>query len=174
MSANLQLGKISIKEDYRKEWNIRMDDFLGLSLNGELIRPTLYRKGGLNTPNLKSNKYFMLIKHIEAFYPDRIMKNSGGKDPKHLAERWCILDKNGIEKVEFSQSLNYPYLVKNSCMYSIDRNYYNIETGEHYCKASKSMESDKYLFLENSYDKEKSKRGVMKINKETGISELFS
>jgi hypothetical protein len=36
------------------------------------------------------------------------------------------------------------------------------------------MNSNEYLFLNNEYDKDESKRGVMKINKKDGTWELFS
>lgn len=170
----LQLSKVIINKEYCKEWNIRMQDYVCLTLNGKLLRPTLYRIGGLNSPNLKTDKYFMLLKYVEAYYSKDILKMSKSNDPKHLEGRWCIIDENGIEKKEFKNNLHYPYLVKNSCIYSIENNYYNIETGEHYCQAFTSMQSDKYLFLENKYDKNKAKRGVMKIDKKTGSWKLCS
>jgi hypothetical protein len=115
----------------------------------------------------------MLIKHVEAFYSKDIMKMSKSKDAKHLESKWCILDREGSELVEFEQFQN-PHLIKNSCIYLIDNHYYNIETGEHYCQAYTSMQSTKYLFLDNKFDKDKSKRGVIKINKKDGSWELFS
>lgn len=172
----LQFGKISINEDYRKKWNIHhLDDFVCLTRNGELLRPTLYRIGGLNNPKLNKDEYFMLLKHVEAFYSKDIMKMSKGKgnsDPKHLESRWCILDKNGNEKVEF-KAFDSVYLLQDSCIYSVKGNHYNIETGEHYGSGSTSMSSKDFLFLDNSYDKDESKRGVMKINKKNGTWELF-
>ena len=35
--SSLQLSPISLNTDYRKRWNIRENDFIGLSKNGELI-----------------------------------------------------------------------------------------------------------------------------------------
>ena len=172
VGCDLQLSRISVKEEYRKEWNIDLNDFVCLTKNGELLRPTLYRIGGLNNPKLNKDNYFMLLKHVEAFYSKDILKMAKSTDPKHLESRWCIIDKNGNEKVEFNQ-FDSPYLVENSCIYSFKSNYYNIETGEHYCNAYKSMASSEFLFLENAYDKDKSKRGVMKINKKDGTWELF-
>lgn len=167
----LQLSPITVNEDYRRKWNIHENDFVCLTRNGELVNNSLYRVGGLNTPNLKKD-YFMLLKQVEALYSMDIMKMSKSKDPRHLESRWCIIDKNGIEKVECSR-FKTPYLIGNSCIYSTDGNYYNIETDEFYCHCHHSIASSEFLFLENSYDKDESRRGVMKINKKDGTWELF-
>ncbi len=171
-NCRLQLAPIQVREDYAKEWNERLTDFVVLSKDGELLRPTLYRVGGLNFPNLCEDKYFMLLKYVEAYYPESIMRHSTSKSPKHLDGRWCILDADGNERIEF-ESFRCPYLVKDSCLYSLNGKYYNIETGEHYGSSSTSIESKEFIFLDNRYDSDKSKRGVMKINKKDGSWELF-
>lgn len=168
--AALEFSYISLREDYRKKWNEHMKDFICLTKNGELVRPTLYRIGGIGTPELGKDDYFMLLKHVEAFYEDSITKIS--KDKPHLESRWCILDKNGDEKVEFKPFAS-PYLVKDSVIYSLNQKYHNIETGELYCTSYTSMTSGEFVFLENRFDKDTSKRGVMKIHKKTGAWELF-
>ncbi len=173
----LQFGKITINEDYCKEWKINQNDFICLAKNGVLIRPTLYRIGGINTPKLGKDEYFMLLKHREAKYSERIMKITIDKEginrsPKHLESIWCILDKDGNEKVEFSP-FESPYLIKDSQIYSINGKYYNIETGEFYGSASSQMATSEFLFLDNPYDENKLKRGVIKINKKDGRWELF-
>ena len=170
----LGISPAEINEDYRKKWNIYMDDFVSLTLNGELLRPTLYRVGGMGKPNLATDKYFVLLKHTEAFYGKDILKMSGNKNPKHLNGTWCIIDQYGNEKFESKSSSDYLYLLKNSCICSSNQKYYNIETGELYCDSSKSMESEEYLFLDNAYDKDESKRGIMMINKCDGTWDLFS
>lgn len=166
----LQFSELIIREDYREKWNVYRNDFICLTKNGQLIRNTLYRIGGINTPNLSTDKYFMLLKYVEAFYPDDI--TDVAKRKPHLSGRWCILDKEGNEKVEF-EPFSSPYLVKGSQIYSIRDKYYNIETGEFYCDAGSSMQSKDFLFLENRWDKNESKRGIMKINKHNGKWELF-
>ncbi len=168
---SLQLSPITINEDYRKKWNIHENDFVCLTKNGKLISNSLYRVGGLCTPNLKKDDYFMLIKHVEAFYSDSITKEKSKKP--HLEGRWCIINKNGIEKKEF-EHFKTPYLVTDSCIYSIDDNYYNIETAEFYGSSYSSIKSTDFIFLDTRYDKDKSKCGVMKINKKDGTWELFS
>lgn len=171
-NEGLQLSPISVNEDYCKKWNIRQEDYVCLTKNGELLRETLYRVGGMGRPKLGVDNYFMLLKYVEAFYSDEITKDKSRKP--HLEGIWCIFDKEGNEKIEFKGSLSYPYLVKDSCIYTIDNNFYNIETKELYCKSYTRMESNDYLFLDNKYDKDESKRGVMKINKKDGTWELFS
>ena len=164
----LQLGYIQINEDYRKKWNIHGNDFFFICKDGQPLRHTLYRKGGLGA-NIKDD-YFALLKYTEDIYPDSI--TTVKKDKKHLKHEWCIIDKWGNEKVVIEQ-FKHPYIVRNSCIYSVDRHYYNIETGEYYGQASTSMESDDFVFLENRWDKDKSKCGVLKINKLNGTVELF-
>lgn len=181
--SGLQLCKIDVNEEYRKKWNIHQNDFVCLTKNGELISNNLYRIGGMNNPNLEKDNYFMLIKHVEAIYDFDFIKkcypNNSKKQlelqRKHLEDRWVIIDKNGVEKVE-CQKLKHPYLVKDSCIYSIESKYHNIETGYFYCESSKSMESKEFIFLENIYnfrEKDESKIGIMKINKKDGSYEVF-
>lgn len=178
-SSALQLSPIRVNQDYLNEWNNNSNDFVCLTKNGELISKSLYRVGGFGG-DIKQD-YFMLLKYVEAIYDYDFIKkcypNKSRKElelqRKHLEGRWCIIDKNGIEKKEFDK-FKTPYIKKGSCLYSIENNYYNIETGEFYCNSSKSMESSEFIFLENSYDKDLSKRGVMKINKKDGSWSLFS
>lgn len=169
--GSLQLSNIKVDADYCKKWNETMQDFVVLTKNGNLISNSLYRVGGMGAKPDGKN-YFMLLKYVEAYYSADIMKGSKTKDPKHLEGRWCILDKDGIEKAIFDR-FKSPYLVRDSCIYSIEQNYYNIETGEFYCHAYTSMSSSEYLFLNNEFDKDLSKRGVMKINKKDGTWVLF-
>lgn len=161
----LQLSPIEVNEDYLEKWNEISRDFLCLTKNGELVNNTLYRTGAYS-PDLKDD-YFILLKYSEAQYSKEIMKMSKSKNANHLRSNWCIIDKHGNEKVVAPEFRNI-YLVKNSIIYSQDSKYYNIETGELYCYASKSMESDDFLFLEGGYGTDEPKRGVMQINKKDG------
>lgn len=167
-TGELKFSPIQINEDYRKKWNINNHDFFLLTMDGEPISDTLYRTGAIGG-NPKDN-YFMLLKHVEAYYEDNITKDEARKP--HLESQWCILNRNGIEKVNFKQFAT-PYIVKNSCIYSLGNNYYNIETGYFYCKSYTVMVSSEYVFLSNDYDDDKSRRGVMKIKKVDGTWELF-
>ena len=154
-----------------------MDDFIVLTKNEKLLRPTLYRIGGIGTPKLGTDRYFMLIKHVEAQYSKEIMKMSAKMDPNrnpnHLEDRWCILDAEGNERVEFKR-FSHPYLVADSCIYSIDNTYLNIETGECCGKAYTSMHSRDFVFLETTHGDDPAKRGVMKISKKDGSWEVFA
>ena len=178
-NSALQLSPIQVNEKYCKEWNERMADFVVLTKNGKLISNSLYRVGGFSG-DIKQD-YFMLIKYVEAIYDFDFIKrchpNKNNKElelqRKHLEGRWCIFNKNGIEKKEFDQFKN-PYIKNGSCIYSINNDYYNIETGKFYCNSYKCTESSEYLFLENRYDKDLLKKGVIKINKKNGSWSVFS
>ena len=180
VSANgLQLSPIKVNSEYCEEWNESHEDFVVLTKNGELISNSLYRVGGLGGDITQD--YFMLLKYVESSYKIDFLRKCYPKKSnkelesqrKHLEGCWCILDKNGVEKKVFNGFKN-PYLTRGSCIYSIDNSYYNIETDEFYCKAYKSMESTDFVFLENNYDENTSKRGIMKINKKDGTWELFT
>jgi hypothetical protein len=178
-SGQLELSPIKINEECRKEWNIDMNDFVVLAKNGNLISNSLYRVGGFGL-DMKQD-YLLLLKYREAIYDYAFIKQCyPNKDRKwlesqrkHLEGCWCIIDKNGIEKKVFDPHKS-PYIKRGSCVYSVDGYHHNIETDELYCHSSKIMESSEYLFLENPYDKDVSKIGVMKINKKDGSWTVFS
>jgi hypothetical protein len=173
--TGLQLNKIFVNQEYLNEWNANSySDFVCLTFNGELLRPTLYRVGGLNNPNLNKDKYFLLLKYIEhkydldfikKCYPEKSRKEQE-LQRKTLVGVWCVLDYNGNEKIIFDQ-FQTPYLKNDSCIYSVDNKYYNIETGEFYGSSYSSLESKDFLFLKD-YEK-----GILKINKKDGSYELF-
>lgn len=179
-SSGLQLLSIQINQEYLNEWNSDNNDFVCLVKDGEIINKSLYRVGGLNNPKLGKDKYFMLLKYAESIYDYDFIKkcypNKNRKEielqRKHLEGSWCIIDENGVEKGKFDQFKN-PYLIKDSCIYSIDNNYYNIETEEHYGHSSSFFQSKEFLFLDNWFEKDKSKCGIMKINKKDGSYEVF-
>jgi hypothetical protein len=67
------------------------------------------------------------------------------------------------------------YLVSpNSCIYSVKNNYYNIENGFNYGYSTSSMKSSDFLFLDNRFEKDETKKGVMKINLQDGSWSMFS
>lgn len=122
----------------------------------------------------------MLLKYVEAIYDYMFIKgcypHKNDKElelqRKHLESRWCIIDQFGVEKVEFKQFENLN-LISDSCIYSVGSKFYNVETQELYCESHRSVSSKQYLFLENKYDVNENKRGVLKIDKQTGEFELF-
>lgn len=179
----LQLSKIEVNSEYLKEWNENSKDFVVLTKNGEILRNTLYRIGGINNPKVGVDKYFMLIKHTEELYTwdfikycyPKMSKKEQEKHLKHLKSEWVIIDDKGDEKVVQGNSLHHMYLVSpNSCIYSVKNNYYNIETGFHYGYSSSSMKSSEFLFLDNIFEKDETKKGVMKINLQDGSWSMFS
>lgn len=163
----VKLSPIRVNEEYLREWNESSRDFVMLTVNGNLISNSLYRLGGMGSKPDGEN-YFMLLKYVEAYYDKKWLKEiKSNSDPKHLEYKWCILDKNGIEKI-VCDKFKSPSLIKNSCIYSLQSNFYNIETNEFYCSSYNSIESSEYLFLDNAYDDDKSRRGVWQINKKDG------
>lgn len=175
----LKLNKIQPPKEYLDEWNSQYNDFVVLCDNNDIpLSNTLYRIGGMNRLNVEKDKYFMLLKYTEAThtydfikkcYP-KLSRNEQDKHRKHLQSNWVIIDNLGVEKVVIPDSLNYGNLIDpQSCIYSIGNKYYNIETGFCYCQSySKLIQSAKYVFLENNYDDDHSKRGVLQIDKITG------
>lgn len=171
----LYFANVKLDPAYAKKWNEHSTDFIMLTYNGELISETLYRVGGLNSPTWYKNKYIMLLKYEEAFYSKEILKMSKSTDGRHLEGNWCILDNKGVEKVKGLHSLDHAYLIKNSCLYTIQNKIINIETGEVYVDSyyGSRLDSTEFVFVENRYDEDKSKRGVLKINKLDGSKELI-
>jgi len=184
-TTGLQLSPIEVKQSYLSEWNESCKDFYHLTKDGELIDNYLYRIGGYRYSKIRPNnpikdEYFLLLRHIEATYSDEFLisvypeysSSEIKKKKKHLEEVCCIFDKNGVEKKVFKQ-FDSPYLLEDSCIYSLHNKYYNIETGEHYGSTTSRMISKEFLFLDNTYGNDEEKKGIMKINKKTGIWEVF-
>ncbi len=170
-NSDLALNPIQVNAEYKEKWNEHCSDFLLLTKGGEVLRNTLYRIGGLNNPNLEKDRYFMLLKHSEAFYADDITTDK--KRKPHLQSTWCILDSMGNEKVVFP-TFTHPRIIKNSVVYTCDNKYINIETGEVYADyAAVGIESSEFIFIKNRFDKDESRRGVLKVDKLTGKWELF-
>lgn len=169
----IQVIPTKVNDEYKAKWNVNSNDFVVITKNGERINDSIYRIGGFGF-NPKED-YFILLKQVEEeytsqflrkVYPNESMKQIESRR-KHLENRSCIIDKNGIEKKTFG-NFESPYIVKNSCLYTMKDWYYNIETGEEYCQSFKSVESSDFIFLQNNYDKDKSRRGVIQVNKKDG------
>ena len=170
----LQLSPIALNEDYRKEWSISENDYCLLSISGEPVSNTLYRKGGIGKfdPNADYN---MLLKHVEAEYDKEWLKKikSERDNPKYLESQWCIIDKYGVEKV-VAERFNFEsmYLIDDSVLYKTRDVIYNIETGEMYGSSSNMLKSADYIFCNTAYE-DKERKGVLKVHKKTGVWELF-
>ena len=169
MENTLKLVPVSLDVDYAKKWNERiLGDFLHLYKNGVKISDTLYRTGMFG--GKVKEPYFLMLKYVEAFYNDSIVKDKDKK--RHLEGQWCIIDKNGVEKVNF-EVFSSPYIIGGQ-VYGLNGNYYNIETKELYCSSHKVMVTDNYIFLHNEYDKDKTKRGVLQVKKSDGTFKLIN
>lgn len=179
MENKIELRPVELDENYCKKWNVHEYDFFHLYVNGVRTNNSLYRVGGFGV-NIKE-KYFMLLKQVESNYSQSVMdacKQMAKKEDRkyeqssrHLANCSCIVDNNGVEKKVFTE-YGTPYLC-GGCVYVINNDYYNIETNEKYCSSFSSMKSKDFIFLNNEYDNDKSKRGIIKIDKLTGAFELF-
>jgi len=169
--AKLELRHAELNEKYRKDWNVGVheDDYCYLFVGGKQQSYVLYRMGGLCNKKDLEKPYFLILKYYEELYKDSITKDKAGK--KHLAGHWVIIDQEGEEKCLFDQFTNV-YL-QGGLLYVINNKYYNIETGECYGTGYTSIDSDEFLFIDNAYDKDKSKRGILKISKIDGSTEVF-
>jgi len=166
--AKLELRPATLLAKYCKKWNVHPDhDYCHLYKDGEIVGFTLYRLGGMG--GKLTDRYFLILKYIEKYYEDSITKVKSKKP--HLAGHWCIMNQDGKEMIVFKQFDNV-YL-QGGLLYVLDSLYYNIETGECYGSAYNSIASAEFLFISRIYDADKTKRGVLKINKLDGSTELF-
>jgi hypothetical protein len=163
----IEFKPVIIDEDYRKKWNIHNRDFIQLYKDGVKISDTFYRIGGIGGD--WTDGYIMLLKYVEAYYDDVVTKDK--KQKPHLENQWCILNEDGIEKVNFNR-FEDPYL-KGGVIYSCGSKYYNIETGEYYGESYNCMHTKDYIFINNAYDKDKTKRGILRIHKFNGAVKLY-
>ena len=165
--TKLKLVPYEFSPEYTKHWNIIQHDFVRLYKDNELISDAAWRIGGFGaTPN---GKYFALIKHTEDYYEDNITKDP--KEKPHLKSNWCIIDKNGVEKI-VCKKFDSPYII-GDILCSIDQVIYDIESGYSYGKSYHNMITSEFVFIHIEYDEDKSKRGVYKINRTDGTFEFF-
>lgn len=169
LGTGVRLCPIKLDKKYATEWNENKSDFLVLTKDGNWINNCLYRVSGFRQPDIQKDKYFLLIKYVEAYYPEHMI---GTKNKKYLESRWCIIDNNGTERKVF-EPFKCPYLIKNTPVYSVDNHYYNIETGEYYGYSIGYMMSDEYMFLDLSHSEYEERRGILKISLKNSASELF-
>jgi len=165
---SLVARKVELAESYKKKWNIySKTNFYKLYKDGKKVSDTLYRIPFLQQTE---KEYCLILKCKEDIYSDDITKIA--KDKFHIAEFNCIIDKNGNEKV-VADSFKSVYL--HGAIYSIDNNYYAVETKEKICKAYKSIKTKNFLFLKNSgLDIPKDKEGVFKVDLKTGEYEIIN
>lgn len=161
----LKLIPVDIDDSYRQQWNCHPEEeFYHLYLEDKKLRNTLYRQSIL-TSNINKSKYFLISKNVEDHYSDQITTDPDEKP--HLKSIWVIMNEKGEELIEFD-SFKSPYIIEDSVIYTIDNGYYNIETGELICSSHNTMITEHYLFLENPFDNDESKCGVIIVDKKTG------
>jgi hypothetical protein len=163
----LELRFAELSESYRKKWNIHLNDYRYLYKDGKKVSDVLYRIGGMGAK--LEDSYFMILKHCEAVYSDVTIDK---ERRNHLDDHWCIMNQDGEEKVVFEKHDSGVYL-QGGLIYTKGDYYYNIETGYCYGSANKQMSSKDFLFIDLSYYKVKEERGILKINKFDGTTELF-
>ena len=163
----LELTPITLDEEYCKKWNVHQRDFIQLTRNGVPVNDSIYRTGMFG--GKFKDGYCLFLKHTEAFYDDSITSDEARK--RHLKSEWCIINESGIEKKVFNQFENV-YL-SGGVIYTVSNGYYNIETNERICGSSPSITSDEYIFSEDNYNNDKSKRGVVQIKKSDGTYKIY-
>lgn len=168
--CGLSLGKITLDENYAKEWNVHhMSDFVTILKNGEILKPVLYRLSGVNhNLDLKKDRFFMLLKYTEAYHTDDIMKRCGNKAPrtnKYLKSVWCIFNDKGEELYESIEYGTSPYLIKDAPIFSVNNKYYNLLTKEYLGQPSTIIKNDSFMIFDNQCEKDEKIKGILKINK---------
>lgn len=174
----LELRPVQLPAEYRKKWNETCPDFVHIYVDGKKVSDTYYRVGGVNpTINRKRDgileglEHCTLLKYIEARYEG---KETTPGSLNHLESHWCIVNQKG-EEVVVSRRFNYIYIV-GDCIYKTSDNnsYYNIKNGQCYGESLDDvLVSDDFIFVADKYNKDREKRGVLKIDTKTGEYELF-
>ena len=169
ISDTFTFKHVTLDEEFRKKWNERsLDDFYYMYINDKKVSNILYRMGGMFNVNY-NEKYIIILQHTKAFYDDSITTKIENKP--HLESHWCIIDKQKGHIKKIFKQFDSPYLI-GGVVYSINNEYYNIETGKLYCRAYNSFKTENYILLDKYNDSENQK-GVMKINKNTGEFEMI-
>lgn len=168
ITDSLELRPFELSEKYRKKWNVNksLNDFLQLYSDNKLVSDSIYRVGGFGYS--LNGMYFQLLKQVEDHYDDSITKIK--KDKPHLSSCNCILNLKG-EEVRVFNKFEHVYLI-GGVVYSLNNKIHNIETNEFY-GSGKTMKSGEFIFVDNNYHDDKSKRGILRINKITGETKLY-
>jgi hypothetical protein len=119
--------------------------------NGIKLNNKIFRVGGMSSGFKEKENYCNLI------YYDKI-KSFGNH---------CIINTDGEIVLMAANTLRDPYFLK-GCIATMDKIYYNLITRKPIVKGYNSINSEKYLFVENQYE-----IGVYKIEYETGEYEIF-
>lgn len=175
MDKIIEISDISLNNDFKEKYRITNSDFACFSVDNTPIDNHIYRFGGLGKPNLKEDLCFLVFR----YYPSKMTKdyikkyNLNQKYPYRIIHKCVIMDIHGNTLKEFDDTLHTPYLKKGTYIYSIGGKYYNAKTSEYYGSGT-SFDSQDYIFINNTHDYiDKSKEGVVRINKKTGESLIY-
>jgi len=108
-----------------------------------------------------------------------VSKYSREDEKSALVESYIVLSDEGKEYHSTRDWFKRPYVVENSIIYRIGRNYYNILTNELYANnCTNTIESDRFLFIDTKFSRNaKNKReykGIMKLDKKSREVEYFN
>lgn len=160
MSA-MKVDENDLKEGFRlvpnkfKAYKDDYSEYSHLYKDGKKVSNKNFRRGGLCS-GFKDG-YCMLLEYT---------KNKSGRFGTH-----CLVDLKG--KVVFRQTKMFsPIYHLGGVIVVEDSIYYNLKDGKPIVKGSSSVRSEKFLFVENNYEKEY-ELGVHKIEYATGKTQIF-
>lgn len=173
----IEFKPVTLTPEYAKKWQTNLTDYLQIYKDGKLLRPTLYRIGGIGGD--WKDGFIMVLKCEESHYSKEIMEMSEAHYKKegleyrsnHLSNNSCIIDENGDER--FVSNSSSAYLHKGG-IYSVGGKYYNARNNELYCDSSTTIITENFTFLHNQWDNDKTRRGVLKINHANGLYEIIN
>ena len=164
----ITLEPIVYSPEYIKKWNqYAGTEFVQIYSNGVLLNDNVYCTNFYWSDKTlqEDSVYFQLVKVVEAYYADNITEDPIKKP--HLAKYQCIINSEGVETyVHYRSSSEHLYL--NKCIYHIGSKYFSARTNELICESYTKLESEDYLFLDNAYDTDTSRRGIIQACKRTG------
>lgn len=170
----IEISDIYLNKDFKEKYKVISNDFVCFSIDNTSIDEHLYRFGGFGRPNLNEVPCFLVLRH----HPSKMSKdyikkyNLNSKYPHYLKSNWIIMDIYGNTLKEFD-SYESAYLKEGTYIYSVGSKYYNAKTGEYY-GCGNSFESKDYIFIDNIYDyTNRSKEGIVRIDKKTGESLIY-
>lgn len=161
--VNIEFRAAVFTEEYKNEWGIYHNDYFQIYVLGDLLSPTLYRKGGFGGKWVDG--YMQLLKCTES-------RSKNGQNNGYLSNHNCIIDVNGKEKYYSGSVLESVYL-RPGGIYVHSSKYFNVRNNLLYCESYTYMVTKDYTFLDNKYDKDESRRGVMKISHLDGSYEII-
>lgn len=126
----------------------------------EKVTDLIYREGGLSS-------------EFKGDYCRIILYDDPQKSFNDCIGTHVIINKSGDVVLRSESALSYPYIV-GGCIASYEDTIYNLKTKSVIVKGRNSrLKCESFIFVENSYNDD-FKKGVYKINLETGDFEVFN